>query len=134
VGVLKAEILEIRPQDLSDMIFGSFRYAIGRRTYFVSIACDLIRRWACHLPQRDIELMIREIDYEAKRGALGDSCDRESWTALFFFLEGLLPEGERRWKLSSSPAPDPIAAPPATDECPGCGRYVVMCLCSHDDD
>lgn len=66
-------------KDFNLALFGAFRYAIGRKTYFVETIVDLIlRRWS------EIEngfklLMVDEIKHAIKNNKAGMDMDVEQW-------------------------------------------------------
>ena len=71
-------------EDLSAMIVGAERYALGRRTYIVSWTCEFIIKNLHLLTEKDKSVMVRDIknaiDY-------GDECDKICWTNLLNILE-----------------------------------------------
>jgi hypothetical protein len=50
--------------DESILLMCAFRYALGRRTYVVSVICENIIKNYLRLEQRDRDLFIREISQE----------------------------------------------------------------------
>lgn len=72
--------------DFSEIVFYSFRYCLGRRTFapdsfsgFLRLNIDLIRN-------KEIRLMIKEIGEYGEKGYLGHKCDIETWGYLQRFL------------------------------------------------
>ena len=65
------------------MLFCAFRYALGRRTYVVSVVVENIHRNWTELPESDRELFVREIlEHKARFGKLGDSIDEREWDTI----------------------------------------------------
>ena len=67
-------------EDISAMLIGAERYALGRRTYIVSWTCEFIGKNLHLLTEKDKNVMIRDI----QEGVLyyGDDCDETCWKAL----------------------------------------------------
>lgn len=78
--------------DLSAMLVGTERYAIGRRTYFPSWFCEFVINNIHLITKKDKIVMMRDID-EAKY--LGDECDANAWKNLYKHLENSLKKGEK---------------------------------------
>lgn len=72
-------------EDISAMLIGAERYALGRRTYIVSWTCEFITNNLHLLTEKDKSVMIRDIltalDY-------GDECDEICWRMLLNVLKG----------------------------------------------
>lgn len=73
----------------------AFRYALGRRTYIVSVVCNWLKshalsNWAKEIIIKEIE----EAEEESKKDkpyyfkSLGDDCDKTRWLELKRFLRG----------------------------------------------
>lgn len=82
----------VRNDDLSGMLIGALRYALGRRTYIVRDTCQWVR---AYLPALEAagnkgvrDVMIKSIESQQRFGdkALGDSCDKEEWEGLLEWL------------------------------------------------
>jgi hypothetical protein len=84
------------------MFVAAFRYALGRRTYAVSLVIGELRRFWPALSTNTRVLIMTEIDRARERderdnrypGWLGDACDREEWLA-FRAWAGDQEDGER---------------------------------------
>ena len=74
--------------DISAMLLGSVRYALGRRTYMVKWTCEFIRNNTQLLLEKDKKVIIRDIE-EQKNYGYGDKCDEEDWLALLEVLQKL---------------------------------------------
>lgn len=71
-------------KDASAMLVSAERYALGRRTYITQWTCEFIKDNLHLLTNKDIDVMIRDIQ-EAKD--YGDECDKSCWLALLLTLE-----------------------------------------------
>lgn len=72
--------------DLSAMLLGAVRYALGRRTYIVDWTCEFIRNNTHLLLEKDKKVIIRDIEQQKEYG-YGDKCDEEDWLALLDYLK-----------------------------------------------
>lgn len=72
--------------DLSAMLVGAVRYALGRRTYIVDWTCEFITNNLHLLTEKDKQVMIRDIKGQEKYG-YGDECDKYDWLELLRILE-----------------------------------------------
>ena len=72
--------------DISAMLVGAVRYALGRRTYIVQWTCEFIRNNTHLLIDKDIQVMIRDIEQQKQYG-YGDDCDEKCWLALLNYLK-----------------------------------------------
>ena len=72
-----------KQEDISAMLIGAERYALGRRTYIVQWTCEFIGNNLHLLTEKDKNVMIRDIE-----GAIdyGDECDEVCWKALLIKL------------------------------------------------
>lgn len=66
-------------EDISAMLIGAERYALGRRTYIVQWTCEFIRNNLHLLTEKDKGVMIRDIENAMD---YGDECDGSCWKAL----------------------------------------------------
>lgn len=73
-------------QDLDLIVLGAFRYALGRRTYIVTVVADFIKDNLFLFTNSDIRHFIREIERAAEVGNLGDECDKVIWENLLLTL------------------------------------------------
>lgn len=71
-------------EDISAMLIGAERYALGRRTYIVSWSCEFIWCNLHLLTEKDKGVMIRDIE-EARY--YGDDFDKACWKALLSRLK-----------------------------------------------
>ena len=74
-------------EDLSAMLLGAVRYALGRRTYIVNWTCEFITKNVHLLTEKDKKVIIRDIK-DQERFGYGDKCDKNDWLKLLKFLEG----------------------------------------------
>ncbi len=75
-----------KKEDLSAMLVGSVRYALGRRTYIVDWTCEFIRNNTHLLLEKDKKVIIRDIEQQKEYG-YGDKCDEDCWLALLKYLK-----------------------------------------------
>lgn len=76
---------------VDELILGSaVRYALGRRTYIVSVVCNEVIANLKIISNNMLNVIIQDIE---SCDNLGDECDIESWTKL---LKKLHEEQERR--------------------------------------
>lgn len=66
-------------EDISAMLIGAERYALGRRTYIVQWTCEFIGNNLHLLTEKDKNVMIRDIENAMD---YGDECDESCWKAL----------------------------------------------------
>jgi hypothetical protein len=72
------------------MLLCAFRYALGRRSYIVSMVIDEIRKNFVCLPKFHLELMSKEIEEAIKDDMAGDECDVQKWEWLKKEIEEFL--------------------------------------------
>ena len=72
-------------EDISAMLIGAERYALGRRTYIVQWTCEFIGNNLHLLTEKDKNVMIRDIESALD---YGDECDEKCWKALLNRLKG----------------------------------------------
>ena len=72
-------------EDISAMLIGAERYALGRRTYIVSWTCEFITNNMHLLTEKDKGVIIRDIENAID---YGDECDEVCWKALLNKLKG----------------------------------------------
>ena len=78
--------------DDEHVLICAVRYAMGRRTYIVSIVCNYVKSKIPELSDHCIDLLIRDIEEEIKRccwirRSLGDECDEIEWYNLLETLK-----------------------------------------------
>lgn len=66
-------------EDISAMLIGAERYALGRRTYIVQWTCEFIGNNLHLLTEKDKNVMIRDIKTAI---SYGDECDEACWKTL----------------------------------------------------
>lgn len=71
-------------EDISAMMIGAERYALGRRTYIVSWTCEFIANNLHLLTEKDKGVMIRDIENAID---YGDECDERCWKVLLIKLK-----------------------------------------------
>lgn len=71
-------------EDISMILVTAERYALGRRTYIVEWTCEVIKNNIDLLTNKDIQVMIRDIE---EAYSYGDECDEEEWKALLKILK-----------------------------------------------
>ena len=72
--------------DISAMLVGAVRYALGRRTYIVQWTCEFIRNNTHLLLEKDKKVIIRDIEQQKNYG-YGDKCDEDCWLTLLKYLK-----------------------------------------------
>lgn len=70
-----------------NILFFSFRYALGRMTYAPSVVIDNIKNNIEKIPDSEIKLYIKEID---EFGNYGMECDIKTWSNFSNFLKNEL--------------------------------------------
>jgi hypothetical protein len=78
-------------EDISAMLIGAERYALGRRTYIVSWTCEFIGNNLHLLTEKDKNVMIRDIENAID---YGDECDKTCWMNLLDILKKNINERE----------------------------------------
>ena len=78
-----------KQEDISAMLIGAERYALGRRTYIVQWTCEFIGNNLHLLTEGNRAVMVRDIE---NAWDYGDECDEKCWKAL---LEKLKKESDR---------------------------------------
>ena len=71
-------------EDISAMIVGAERYALGRRTYIVQWTCEFIKNNLHLITSKNKQVMIRDIENPI---SYGDECDKECWMQLLEILK-----------------------------------------------
>lgn len=79
--------------DFDFMVSCAVRYALGRRTYAVSVVCDYVLRNISLLDKQTLMVMRRDIDEHDARHDLGDECDIRCWVSVY---EAIALEMKRR--------------------------------------
>lgn len=74
-------------EDISAMIVGAERYALGRRTYIVQWTCEFIKNNLHLLTEKDKRVMIRDIENPI---SYGDECDKAEWLNLLKILKNAI--------------------------------------------
>ena len=89
-----------KQEDISAMLIGAERYALGRRTYIVQWTCEFIGNNLHLLTEKDRNVMIRDI---GQADYYGDECDENSHANLLF--EILRDADKKDFKLIYAPLP-----------------------------
>ncbi len=76
-------------EDLRLLMFATFRYSLGRRTYMPSFIVDLIIKNHEMFNEWDWKRLIEEINDEDD---LGDSCDVQKWNEFSDFCKNKIKE------------------------------------------
>ena len=76
--------------DFSLIVCSAFRYALGRRTYIVSVVCNYIKANIGMLEKKHLPLLVEEIEDAEKFNMLGDPCDKREWLQLKDFINDYL--------------------------------------------
>ncbi len=71
-------------EDISMMLVSAERYALGRRTYIVGWTCKVIKNNIDLLTEKDIQVIIRDIE---EAYSYGDECDEANWKVLLKILK-----------------------------------------------
>ena len=71
-------------EDISAMIVGAERYALGRRTYMVQWTSEFIKNNLHLITNKDKQVIIRDIEHPI---SYGDECDKECWMQLLKILK-----------------------------------------------
>ena len=66
-------------EDISAMLVGAERYALGRRTYMVQWTCEFIKNNLHLITNKDKQVIIRDLEHPI---SYGDECDKECWLQL----------------------------------------------------
>lgn len=85
------------PDDVKLAYMSMFRYAFGRMTYMPTTVIDIIKANAEHLTMPTLELLDRDLAYEAERyervwkgnpiSNYGMDCDRKAWLAFHTWVK-----------------------------------------------
>lgn len=93
------EHVHVPPNDFWLMLLSTVRYAMGRRSYIVGTACDMVLQYRHSLRPEQIEQIAREVDAELRLRmqalggrTLGDDMDHREWSRL---VERLRPPPHR---------------------------------------
>ena len=78
--------------DVAAVLIFATRYALGRRTYAPYVMRDALQRRARELSERDVDILIGDIEGQAKHG-YGDPCDEEVWLDTRSWLRSLRTHG-----------------------------------------
>lgn len=74
-------------EDLNILLFCSFRYALGRRTYIVGDVSSLLRKHKDEMDKRTRMKIIEEIYMSVAAGSAGTTSDTNIWHDLAIDLE-----------------------------------------------
>ncbi len=82
----RVKMTKVNNFDLDILLFCAFRYALGRMTYIVSTAVELICKYIDALHPHTKLLMIKEITTAIAKGEAGWDCDVQEWKVLLTAL------------------------------------------------
>lgn len=71
-------------EDISAILVGAERYALGRKTYIVQWTCEFIKNNLHLITDKDKQVMIRDIENPI---SYGDECDKGEWLQLLETLK-----------------------------------------------
>lgn len=71
-------------EDISAMLVGAERYALGRRTYIVQWTCEFIKNNLHLITNKDKQVIIRDLEHPI---SYGDECDKKCWMQLLKILK-----------------------------------------------
>ena len=75
--------MEINNNELDELVFLSFRYALGRRTYIThTVAHDYISKYWDILKDSTKDRIKKEIKEAIEADLAGDSCDIDNWKTI----------------------------------------------------
>lgn len=74
--------------DIRELMFCSFRYALGRMTYIVPSICDILKENVDKLDECHKVLMIKEITAAIEKNDAGMNCDKREWESVLKVLRG----------------------------------------------
>ena len=86
---------ECMADDFSLIAVSAFRYALGRRTYIVSVVCNYIKANVAMMERNHLKLIVTEIDDADECNSLGDACDRYEWMQLKEHINAYLKRTEK---------------------------------------
>jgi len=69
-------------ETLRALLICTFRYALGRRSYMVASAANLVRKHHTVLTASDLRLMVSDIERALEFGHVDDECDEATWREL----------------------------------------------------
>lgn len=70
--------------DISMILVSTERWALGRRTYIVQWTCEIISNNLSLITNKDLLVMIRDLENSA---SYGDNCDEVQWKSLLAKLK-----------------------------------------------
>ena len=83
--------IDISANDLDNLAFCAFRYALGRQTYIVGIVAETLGEYLEWLSESSRVLMAREIREAIEKGHAGREGDTRSWHNLLKDIEAITP-------------------------------------------
>ena len=75
----QSQSIEINTFELSEIIFYSFRYALGRKTYVVSDVVEKISKYWNDIDEKHQRLIIKEIEDAIAMNNYGMEMDLKEW-------------------------------------------------------
>ncbi len=71
--------MEIETRELEDMLYMSFRYALGRSTYITSVCGDLLIKYKGDITTHTKQVMVKEIRKAISENRSGMAMDTYDW-------------------------------------------------------
>ena len=82
------KLVVIEGKELDDLMFMSFRYAFGRRSYITSVCGDLLIRYAPDMNEHTKKAIAHEISIGINEGHYGMDMDKSGWLLVIEALGG----------------------------------------------
>jgi endonuclease III-like uncharacterized protein len=76
--------------ELQDLLFCSFRYALGRRTYIVGTVANLLIKHINFIEDKDIHTIRREISMAIAENNAGMDMDVQEWMSVLIAIDDRL--------------------------------------------
>jgi hypothetical protein len=74
-----AAVVSITPYQLSTLVMGATRYALGRTSYYPAGVCELLEAKADVISEQTRQVLVREIRAAEAEGRLGAQVDAIEW-------------------------------------------------------
>lgn len=85
----KHAIEPVHFKDLTFLLFTSFRYCLGRKTYITSDCVELLLKYQHFLHKHQQNSIVEEIEeYREMHGLAGMQCDDDEWQKVIDKFEG----------------------------------------------
>lgn len=82
------KLISIGDRELDEMLFMSFRYAFGRRSYITSVCGDLLIKYASDINEHTKTAICYEIGVGLHDGVYGMEMDKSGWLSVLKALGG----------------------------------------------